>query len=67
MNKSSIFQSESQKEADAAAKAVQVKYSNIQTPILSIDESIAAGRELPIKKGEIIYGDPDGKYWIYLC
>ncbi|XP_035826275.1 indole-3-acetaldehyde oxidase [Aplysia californica] len=50
---------ETQSLANAAAQKVKMTYSDIQTPILSVEESIAAGREYPFPQSEKIVGEPD--------
>ncbi|XP_059139141.1 uncharacterized protein LOC131927489 [Physella acuta] len=50
---------ESQSLANAAVKKVKVTYSNIQKPVLSIEESIAQGKEFSADLKDFVAGNPD--------
>lgn len=47
-----------QSEANAAVKKVKVTYSNIQKPILTIEESIAQGKQFASTFKEFVLGNP---------
>ena len=51
---------ETQSQANAAAKQVKIKYCDIKKPILSIEESIVAGREHAFPNKEQTVGNPEG-------
>ncbi|KAL8593330.1 hypothetical protein ACOMHN_009983 [Nucella lapillus] len=55
-----IVLAESQQLADEAAQRVVVRYRNVQTPILSIQQGIAADSFHPAKLQPKIVGNPEG-------
>ncbi|XP_012937727.1 indole-3-acetaldehyde oxidase [Aplysia californica] len=54
-----LIVAETQSQANAGAKKVHITYSDVQKPILSIEESIEAGREMEYPNSEIVVGQPD--------
>jgi len=54
-----LIVAETQSQANAAAKQVKIKYCDIKKPILSIEESIVAGREHAFPNKEQTVGNPE--------
>ena len=44
-----------------AAKKVKVTYSEVRPPILTIEDSLAKGKEFVDRRKTIVIGNPDGK------
>lgn len=57
------FQTETQSQANAAARKVKVNVSTIHPPVLSIEESIAQNKQYEFGVKEFVLGTPDGKYF----
>ena len=56
-----MLYTESQGLAIAASNLVKVNYINVQTPILTIEEAIAAGSYFPKPGFDVVRGNAEGK------
>ena len=54
-----VVVADSQHAADKGAAAVQVAYNSISSPVISVDDAIAAKTQFPPTVPEIVVGTPD--------